>query len=256
MIVMALALRPDILIADEPTTALDVRIQAQILALLDELQEENGMGPLLITHDLGVVAQVADRVVAMNAGEIVETGTACGVYHNPHHPYTKKLIAAIPGEGEMAAPLGDRIAPILEISGLTRHHGAFVALDEVSLIVFPGESVAIVGGSESGKFTLAKIILWLEETTGGQALFQGPYLIGTNPRALFKVRRDIQMVFQDSTQSLNPGKSIYDVISEALVIHPEILEKQHWKTRVSELLERVGLTAEHIHRHPHQFSGG
>ena len=256
MIAMALALKPDILIADEPTTALDVTVQAQILALLEELQQETGMGLLLITHDLGVVAEVADRVVVMNSGEIVETGTAREVYHNPHHPYTKKLIAAIPGEGEMATQLGKEIKPILEISGLTKHYGGFVALDGVSLNVLPGESVAIVGESGSGKSTLAKTILRLEEATSGKAIFNGQDLVSMDAKDLFKVRRDIQMVFQDPTQSLNPRMSIYDVISEAFVIHRDILEKRHWKARVCELLEQVGLQADHMYRHPHQFSGG
>lgn len=256
MIAMALALKPDILIADEPTTALDVTVQAQILALLEELQQETGMGLLLITHDLGVVAEVADRVVVMNSGEIVETGTARDVYHTPHHPYTKKLIAAIPGEGEMATQLNETIKPILEISELSKHYGAFVALDKASLSVLPGESVAIVGESGSGKSTLAKTILRLEEATGGTAMFDGQDLVSMAPKDLFKVRRDIQMVFQDPTQSLNPRMSIYDVISEAFVIHRDILEKRHWKTRVCELLEQVGLEADHMYRHPHQFSGG
>ncbi|MGJ8609635.1 MAG: ABC transporter ATP-binding protein [Octadecabacter sp.] len=256
MIAMALALKPDILIADEPTTALDVTVQAQILALLEELQHETGMGLLLITHDLGVVAEVADRVVVMNSGEIVETGTARDVYHNPHHPYTKKLIGAIPGEGEMATQLNETIKPILEISELSKHYGAFVALDKASLSVLPGESVAIVGESGSGKSTLAKTILRLEEATGGTAMFDGQDLVSMAPKDLFKVRRDIQMVFQDPTQSLNPRMSIYDVISEAFVIHRDILEKRHWKTRVCELLEQVGLEADHMYRHPHQFSGG
>ena len=256
MIAMALALKPDILVADEPTTALDVTVQAQILALLEELQDETGMGLLLITHDLGVVAEVADRVVVMNAGEIVETGSARDVYHNPHHPYTKQLIAAIPGKGEMAAPLGTGIEPILEVSGLSKHYGAFVALDQVNLTVLPGETVAIVGESGSGKSTLAKTILRLEEATSGQALFEGRDLISMDPKALFDLRRDIQMVFQDPTQSLNPRMSIFDIVSEAFVIHPDILYKQHWKSRVCALLEQVGLKAEHMYRHPHQFSGG
>ncbi|SFR44454.1 ABC transporter ATP-binding protein [Litoreibacter janthinus] len=256
MIAMALALKPDILIADEPTTALDVTVQAQILALLEELQEETGMGLLLITHDLGVVAEVADRVVVMNSGQIVETGTSSEVYHNPTHPYTKKLIAAIPGSGEMAKELGPGIKPILEISGLTKHYGAFAALDNVSLTVLPGESVAIVGESGSGKSTLAKTILRLEEATSGQALFDGQDLISMNAKDLFNVRRDIQMVFQDPTQSLNPRMSIYEIVSEAFVIHPEILAKQLWKSRVCELLEQVGLQADHMYRYPHQFSGG
>ena len=256
MIAMALALKPDILIADEPTTALDVTVQAQILTLLEELQQETGMGLLLITHDLGVVAEVADRVVVMNAGQIVETGTARDVYHAPHHPYTKKLIAAIPGSGAMAEPLAASTKPILEVQNLSKHYGEFVALDAVNLTVLPGESVAIVGESGSGKSTLAKTILRLEDATGGQALFEGRDLVSMAPRDLFKIRRDIQMVFQDPTQSLNPRMTIYQVISEAFVIHPEILPKAQWKDRVSELLEQVGLQADHMYRYPHQFSGG
>ncbi|MCF2906477.1 ABC transporter ATP-binding protein [Octadecabacter sp. CECT 8868] len=255
MIAMALALKPDILIADEPTTALDVTVQAQILTLLEELQQETGMGLLLITHDLGVVAEIADRVVVMNSGEIVETGSASDVYHNPQHPYTKQLIAAIPGNGIMAQQL-DQTAPILQIEKLSKHYGAFVALDEVSLTVLPGETVAVVGESGSGKSTLAKTVLRLQDATSGEALFEGRDLVQMDRKDLFKVRRDIQMVFQDPTQSLNPRMSIYDIISEAFVIHPEILDKQHWKARVCELLQQVGLKPDHMYRHPHQFSGG
>ncbi|MCJ7872032.1 ABC transporter ATP-binding protein [Phaeobacter sp. J2-8] len=256
MIAMALALKPDILIADEPTTALDVTVQAQILALLKELQQETGMGLLLITHDLGVVAEVADRVVVMNAGQIVETGTAAEVYHRPTHPYTKKLIAAIPGDGAMAEPLDSATKPILDITGLTKHYGSFVALDAANLTVLPGESVAIVGESGSGKSTLAKTVLRLEEATSGSALFEGRDLVSMNDKELFNLRRDIQMVFQDPTQSLNPRMSIFDIITEAFVIHPEILDKAQWKTRVCALLEQVGLKADHMYRYPHQFSGG
>ncbi|MEN8831780.1 ABC transporter ATP-binding protein [Pacificibacter sp.] len=256
MIAMALALKPDILIADEPTTALDVTVQAQILTLLEELQEETGMGLLLITHDLGVVAEVADRVVVMNAGRIVETGSAREVYHNPQHPYTKNLISAVPGSGDMAGQLDSAVQPILEIKGLTKLYEAFVALEDASLTVMPGESVAIVGESGSGKSTLAKTLLRLEDATAGSALFEGRDLVSMSPKELFDIRRDIQMVFQDPTQSLNPRMSIFKIISEAFVIHPEILPKSQWKSRVCELLEQVGLKAEHMHRYPHQFSGG
>ncbi|MEP2783056.1 MAG: ABC transporter ATP-binding protein [Pseudoruegeria sp.] len=256
MIAMALALKPDILIADEPTTALDVTVQAQILTLLEELQQETGMGLLLITHDLGVVAEVADRVVVMNSGQIVETGSARDVYHNPQHPYTKNLIAAVPGDGALAAQLASSTEPILEVQRLTKHYGAFVALDNASLTVLPGETVAIVGESGSGKSTLAKTLLRLENATDGHALFQGKDLLNMTPKEMFNVRRDIQMVFQDPTQSLNPRMSIYQIISEAFVIHTDILPKLQWKARVCELLEQVGLQAEHIYRYPHQFSGG
>ncbi|MBS8227203.1 ABC transporter ATP-binding protein [Vannielia litorea] len=256
MIAMALALKPDILIADEPTTALDVTVQAQILALLEELQAETGMGLLLITHDLGVVAEVADRVVVMNSGQIVEAGSAADVYRSPKHPYTKKLIGAVPGSGEMAAPLDTGIKPMLEINRLTKHFGAFVALESASLTVLPGETVAIVGESGSGKSTLAKTLLRLEDATSGEALYQGRDLVTIDARELFALRREIQMVFQDPTQSLNPRMSVYDIVSEAFAIHPEILPKARWKDRVRGLLEQVGLEAGHMHRYPHQFSGG
>ena len=256
MIAMALALKPDILIADEPTTALDVTVQAQILALLEELQRETGMGLLLITHDLGVVAEVADRVVVMNSGEIVETGTAAEVYRNPRHPYTRKLIGAVPGAGEMAAPLDTGINPILDIQGLTKKYGPFTALDNASLTVLPGETVAIVGESGSGKSTLAKTLLRLEEATSGAAYYGGKDLISIPPNELFALRREIQMVFQDPTQSLNPRMSVGQIISEAFAIHPGILPKDRWAARVQELLHQVGLDPGHIHRYPHQFSGG
>jgi len=255
MIAMALALRPDILIADEPTTALDVTVQAQILDLLEKLQEETGMGLLLITHDLGVVAEVADRVVVMNGGEIVEQGTAADVYANPQHPYTRKLIAAAPGKGEMPADR-DRVEPLLSVTGLSKVYGGFTALQSADFELAEGETVAIVGESGSGKSTLAKCLLRLEEPTAGRAMYKGRDLFRLSPRELYQMRRDIQMVFQDPTQSLNPRMSVYDLVSEAWVIHPEILPRDRWRARVAELLEQVGLSPEHLHRYPHQFSGG
>lgn len=256
MIAMALALTPDILIADEPTTALDVTIQAQILELLEELQKETGMGLLLITHDLGVVAEVADRVVVMNSGKIVETGKASEVYHNPSHSYTKKLIAAVPGNGELMKPLSSKIKPVLEIKNLCKDYGAFTALKDATLNVMPGETVAVVGESGSGKSTLAKTILRLEEATSGQAFYNGRDLISMPNDELFELRREIQMVFQDPTQSLNPRMTVGQIIGEAFVIHPEILPKSKWALRVQDLLKKVGLDPSHIHRYPHQFSGG
>jgi len=255
MIAMALALRPDILIADEPTTALDVTVQAQILDLLEKLQEETGMGLLLITHDLGVVAEVADRVVVMSGGEIVEQGTAEQVYAHPQHPYTRKLIAAAPGKGEMP-PDRPPAEPLLAVSGLGKNYGEFAALHAADFALQLGEVVAIVGESGSGKSTLAKCLLRLEEPTSGQAMYKGRDLFALSRKELFRMRRDIQMVFQDPTQSLNPRMSVYDLISEAWVIHPEILPRDRWKARVSELLGQVGLLPEHMYRFPHQFSGG
>lgn len=255
MIAMALALRPDVLIADEPTTALDVTVQAQILSLLKDLQSETGMGLLIITHDLGVVADIADRVVVMNAGEIVETGTAAEVYHHPKHAYTKKLIAAAPGRGEMSEGVAQE-APLLSLMNVTKSYGAFKAIDGVYMDLMPGETLAVVGESGSGKSTTAKVLLRLEEPDKGEALYEGRDIFKLSPKELFEMRRDIQMVFQDPTQSLNPRMSVFQLISEAWVIHPEILEKSKWRARVADLLTQVGLQAEHMHRYPHQFSGG
>ena len=255
MIAMALMLKPDILIADEPTTALDVTIQAEVLALLKELQAETGMGLVLITHDLGVVAEIADRVVVMNQGEIVEQGSVREVYHHPQHPYTKKLIAAAPGKGEIK--LLDEAAPLLlEVNNLTKTYGDFVALKGASLTLARGQSLAVVGESGSGKSTLARTLLRLEQADGGEALWKGSDLIRMSGKELLGVRREIQMVFQDPTQSLNPRMSVYQLIAEGWDIHRLMPDKSKRRARVAELLEQVGLLPEHAERYPHQFSGG
>lgn len=255
MIAMALALRPDLLIADEPTTALDVTVQAEVLALLKELQQETGMGVLIITHDLGVVSEIADRVVVMEKGALVEQGTVRQVYKNPQHPYTKKLISAAPGKGEMHAPVSDA-APVLSVHEVRKNYGAFEALKGVSFDLMAGETMAVVGESGSGKSTLARILLRLDEPDSGSALWKGRDLFTLSPAELYKLRRDLQMVFQDPTQSLNPRMTVYQLISEAWVIHPDILPKAKWRARVAELLTQVGLGPEHMGRYPHQFSGG
>jgi peptide/nickel transport system ATP-binding protein len=255
MIAMALANKPDIVIADEPTTALDVTVQAEVLGLLEELQAEMGMGVLLITHDLGVVADVADRVVVMNAGEIVEAGTPSEIYHHAKHPYTRKLIAAAPGRGEMNEP-GRGGTPILKVENACKTYDDYHALKNVSFELMKGETLAVVGESGSGKSTVAKAILRLIEADSGKALWKGRDLFTMPARELYAMRRKIQMVFQDPTQSLNPRMSIYQIISEAWVIHPEILPKARWRDRVAELLVQVGLQPEHAARYPHQFSGG
>ncbi len=255
MIAMALMLKPDILIADEPTTALDVTIQAEVLALLKELQAEMGMALVLITHDLGVVAEIADRVVVMNSGEIVETGTARDIYHNAQHPYTRKLIAAAPGKGEIR--LLDEAAPLLlDARKLNKTYGAFAALKDVSLTLARGQSLAVVGESGSGKSTLARTLLRLETADSGSALWKGRDLISMNARDLLGCRREIQMVFQDPTQSLNPRMSVYQLIAEGWDIHRLMPDRSQRRARVLELLEQVGLSPEHADRYPHQFSGG
>lgn len=255
MIAMALALRPDLLIADEPTTALDVTVQAEVLALLKELQRETGMAVLIITHDLGVVAEIADRVVVMEKGVLVEAGMVREVYKNPRHAYTKKLIAAAPGKGEMHEPLKGE-EPVLRVRDVHKNYGAFTALKGVSFDLLAGETLAIVGESGSGKSTLARILLRLDEPDSGTALWKGRDLFQLSPAELYKLRRDLQMVFQDPTQSLNPRMTVYQLISEAWVIHPDILPKAKWRDRVAELLTQVGLGPEHMGRYPHQFSGG
>ena len=255
MIAMALALRPDLLIADEPTTALDVTVQAEVLALLQELQEETGMAVLIITHDLGVVAEIADRVVVMEKGVLVEAGTVREVYKNPQHPYTKKLISAAPGKGEMHEPVA-RAEPVLSVRNVRKRYGNFDALKGVSFDLMPGETMAVVGESGSGKSTLARILLRLDEPDSGTAHWKGRDLFTLSPAELYKLRRDLQMVFQDPTQSLNPRMTVYQLISEAWVIHPDFLPKAKWRERVAELLVQVGLGPEHMGRYPHQFSGG
>ncbi|MGZ2469472.1 peptide/nickel transport system ATP-binding protein [Sinorhizobium medicae] len=255
MIAMALALRPDLLIADEPTTALDVTVQAEVLKLLKELQRETGMAVLIITHDLGVVAEIADWVVVMEKGTLVEAGTVREIYKNPQHPYTRKLIAAAPGKGVMHEP-GARAEPLLSVRDVRKTYGSFEALKGISFDLMPGETMAVVGESGSGKSTLARALLRLDEPDSGTALWKGRDLFALSPSELYKLRRDLQMVFQDPTQSLNPRMTVFQLISEAWVIHPDILPKARWRERVAELLAQVGLSAEHMSRYPHQFSGG
>ena len=276
MIAMALALRPDLLIADEPTTALDVTVQAQILTLLQELQAETGMGLILITHDLGVVAEVADRVAVMHQGRIVETGPVRSIYQAPAHPYTRRLMAAIPGRAAPAgatsgaASAGSASAgpPLLCVRDLARHYEVtsglmrratgetLRAVDGVSFDLCAGETLGLVGESGSGKSTLARTLLRLEEPTGGSAEFRGQDLFALSPSELLQLRRKIQVVFQDPYASLNPRMTVAQIIAEPWSIHRGVLPRQQWLARVCELLEQVGMAPEHARRYPHQFSGG
>ncbi|MEM7042272.1 MAG: ABC transporter ATP-binding protein [Pseudomonadota bacterium] len=274
MIAMALAFRPDILIADEPTTALDVTVQAQILRLLHELQQETGMGLILITHDLGVVAETADRVAVMYQGKIVETGPVRKIFHNPEHPYTRRLISAIPGErGAPALTLeasenGNAGMPLLSVKDLAKHYvvtkglmrratGEVVrAVDGVSFDLEAGETLGIVGESGSGKSTLARTLLRLEEPTSGEARYQGRDIFSLAGTDLLDLRRKMQVVFQDPYASLNPRMTVAQIIAEPWAIHPGILPKNEWLQRIGELLTQVGMHPEHARRYPHQFSGG
>jgi len=276
MIAMALAFRPDVLIADEPTTALDVTVQAQILKLLKELQQETGMGLILITHDLGVVAETADRVAVMHQGQIVETGSVQNIFHTPDHPYTRRLIAAIPGTQARGAPAstpggseaGDQGMSLLSVRDLAKHYeitkgllrratGDVVrAVAGVSFDLEAGETLGVVGESGSGKSTLARTLLRLEEPSAGEARYRGQNVFSLPPSDLLAFRRKVQVVFQDPYASLNPRMTIARIIAEPWAIHSDVLAKSEWPARIGELLQQVGLQPEHARRYPHQFSGG
>ncbi len=269
MIAMAIALRPKLLIADEPTTALDVTVQAQILDLLKDLQKETGMGLLMITHDLGVVAEIADRIAVMTAGQIVETGTVDQIFNAPTHSYTHKLLAAIPGGASYPTYTAGRLERrLLVVEDLVKHYNPPVtffrkkaevgepALDNVSFELGRGETIGIVGESGSGKSTLARTLLGLERPTSGQVYYDGHNITLMPHQQFFKIRRHMQMVFQDPSASLNPRMTIEQIISESWAIHRDVLPRKQWSTRVGELLEQVGLSASDARRNPHQFSGG
>ncbi|MDY6948634.1 ABC transporter ATP-binding protein [Pseudorhizobium marinum] len=268
MIAMAIALKPDILIADEPTTALDVSVQSQILELLGDLQRETGMALIMITHDLEVAAAMADRIIVMNGGKVVESGKARDVFTNPVHAYTRRLMSAAPvgGAGPERPRTEAKGDALLQVQHLSKHYvlGAgpflpkreFRAVDDVSFTVHRGETVGIVGESGSGKSSIARMLLRLNEPTSGKALFAGQDIFALEGRELNGFRRRVQMVFQDPFGSMNPRMNVRSIISEPWVIHGDILPKARWNDRVVELLELVGLKAEHAQRHPHQFSGG
>ena len=266
MIAMAIALSPDILLADEPTSALDVTVQAEILKLLKALQKDVGMGMLLITHDLGVAAEVADRVAVMQQGRIVETGPVAEVLGDPQHPYTRRLLAAMPGRDFAPERPQDGDKPLLEVRDLSKSYqlrfGPFgrsgapelLALDKARFEVFKGETIGIVGESGSGKSTLARTLLRIEQPTSGDALFDGASLYG---RAETKsLSRRIQAVFQDPSASLNPRLTVAEIIAEPWEIHPGVLAPRDRPARIAELLEQVGLDGSMASRYPHQFSGG
>jgi peptide/nickel transport system ATP-binding protein len=268
MIAMALALEPEILIADEPTTALDVTVQAQILALLERLNRERGLATILITHDLGVVAEVADRVLVMHNGLIVERGDLDQIFYSPVDPYTRKLLDSVV-RLDAAPPLrpGRESEPVLEVTDLVKHfpvkRGLFFdrevdrvrAVDGVSLSVRKGETLGLVGESGSGKSTLSRTILQLLAPTSGSVRFEGREIAGLSRREMRPLRRQMQMVFQDPYASLNPRKRIGQIVGEPLRVQGEASGAE-LRREVRELLDRVGLSAEHYDRFPHEFSGG
>ena len=302
MIAMAIACHPQLLIADEPTTALDVTVQLEILKLLRKLQAETGMGMIFITHDLGVVAEIADDVAVMHGGKILERGTVDEILHHPQHPYTQGLLACRPpidvrlrrlpvvkefldgqwqggkaqilhdlqiGPEERKAHL-ERLysrEPLLRVEGLKtwypKYKGVFnrvydymPAVDDVSLEVYEGETLGLVGESGCGKTTLGRSILRLKETNGGKVWFDGVEVTALKGQALRDFHKQAQIVFQDPYSSLNPRITIGEAIAEPMRVHGIERDRGRCRSKVCDLLEQVGLEAEHYDRYPHQFSGG
>jgi microcin C transport system ATP-binding protein len=264
MIAMALANDPVLLIADEPTTALDVTVQAQILALLKDLQKRLGMALLLITHDLGIVRKIADKVCVMQKGEIVEQNTAKALFGAPHHPYTKMLLAAEPkGETLVVKTDAAEIMRAQDIKvyfpikkGLLLKTVDYIrAVDGVSLTVRSGETVGVVGESGSGKTTLGLALLKLLPSMG-TTVFMGRYTTGLTRRQMRPLRREMQVVFQDPYGSLSPRMPIGDIVAEGLDIHKLTATKEERENRVAAALQEVGLDAAMRDRYPHEFSGG
>lgn len=269
MIAIALACRPSLLIADEPTTALDVTIQAQILSVMKHMQEKFGTSIILITHDLGVVAGMCDRVVVMKEGEVVETGTTEEIFANPKHPYTMKLLNALPRLDEKKKPKampwiakkdGDQ-QPLLEVRSLKKYFdmgkgNVLKAVNDISFHIQEGETLGVVGESGCGKSTTGRTILRLHEPTGGDILYQGMAINRLTKQELKTMRRHMQIIFQDPYASLNPRRKILDIIGEALDVHGLTGSKQERLRRVEELLDMVGLDPSFALRYPHEFSGG
>ena len=263
MIAMALANKPDLLIADEPTTALDVTIQAQILELLAKIQKSEGMGMLFITHDLSVVRRIADRVCVMKGGEIVEEGVTNEIFESPKHAYTKKLLNAEPSG--IPRPIIANAAKVIDIKNLRiwfpivkgilrKVVGNVKAVNNTNLNISEGETLGIVGESGSGKTTLALAIMRLI-SSNGHITFMGKKLDGLTNNQLKPIRRDIQMVFQDPYGSLSPRFTIEQIIAEGLDVH-NLDEGQNRRKMVENILVEVGLEKEMIDRYPHEFSGG
>lgn len=285
MIAMALACEPRLLIADEPTTALDVTIQAEILSLINRLKEETGTAVLFITHDMAVVAQMADRVVVMYRGNLVEEGPVTEIFENPKDPYTKALLAAVPKLGEMTgkdhpepmAIMGEEasqnpqpIVPgtetLLEVKnlitrypvkgGMMRRTVANVhAVEDVSFTIRRGETLSLVGESGCGKSSAGRSVLRLEEPMSGQVVINGVDVLGMSKKELHQARRNMQMIFQDPFASLNPTRKVVDQVIEPMINYG-IGKGSELRDRAKELFNRCGLPDAFLDRYPHEFSGG
>ena len=273
MIAIALAGKPDLLIADEPTTALDVTIQAQVLNLLRKLQSETGMSILFITHDIGVASQMADHIAVMQNGSIVELKTKKELFSNPENAYTKKLFNAMPSWEKRVEENGieeierTERTSLLKVKDLKVYYpirkgifkrtiGHVRAVDSVTIDLHAGETVAIVGESGSGKTTMGKAILQLLEVTSGDITYQKTDLNKLDAPSLRKLRSDIQIVFQDPYSSMNPRMMVNDIIQEGMLAQGVGESKKERDEHTVKLLEQVGLLPEHRYRYPHEFSGG
>ena len=285
MIAIALACQPKILIADEPTTALDVTIQAEILALINMLKQETGTAVMFITHDMAVVAQMADRVVVMHPGQKVEEGTVHEIFNNPQHEYTKALLAAVPKLGEMASkkypepmrlvgekkskalkPIVGTNEPLLRVNNLVTRYpvkgGVFRrtvarvhAVEDVSFTIMKGKTLSLVGESGCGKSTVGRSLIRLVEPTSGDVNLDGQNILSLNPKDMREARSNIQMVFQDPFASLNPQMMLVDQVAEPLrnygTVKREVLQE-----KIGDLFDRVKLPRSFMQRFPHQLSGG
>ena len=291
MIAMAMCCEPLLLICDEPTTALDVTVQKTILELIKDLQREQNMGVIFITHDLGVVAQIADRVAILYRGDIVEEGPVAEIFQHAKHPYTKALIACRPAlhpKGERLPTVSDYLsAQHKEISGAVIQNGAtaftgrdliqvqnlsvvfpgktnfigkarnfFTAVDDVNFTVKKGETLGLVGESGCGKTTLGRTLLRLIEPTKGNILYEGKDIAGLPKTQLKQLRKEVQLIFQDPYSSLNPRLTISDAIAEPMLVSGMVPLARERKKKVAALLEKVSLSPSMMNRYPHQFSGG
>lgn len=293
MIAMAIACKPKILIADEPTTALDVTVQNEIIQLLKDIQQETGMSIIFISHDLALVSEIANRVLVMYKGEIVEQGDAAGVFHHPQHMYTKALISSRPSldvrlkrlptikdylentvnpqvvSSEERQKSHEKLyqqAPILEVknvekeyfstAGLFGKKTGFKAVNDVSFKIYEGETLGLVGESGCGKSTLGNTILQLDKATSGQIFYRGQDITKLSSKEIRGLRKEIQIIFQDPYSSLNPRIPVGKAIMEPMKVHKLYKDDAERKAKTIEILERVGLGEEYFNRYPHEFSGG